>query len=70
MKKIATRVELAFWDLAIPLLSKSEFVRGSVRSVHSVCATKSNWIVPIVLSWLAIALIAAFLLETNIIVAW
>ena len=62
MKQLFKRIELVFWDAVIPLLSESQFVRGSLKEVHDLYTRKNNWFLYMVLSWAALALIIGFIL--------
>jgi len=70
MKRLYSRIELAFWDTVIPLLSESEFVRNSLREVHNLYLTRSNGYLYILLSWACTALIIGFVLGRSRIFLW
>jgi hypothetical protein len=62
MKELFKQIELAFWNAIIPLLSESQFVRGSLKEVHDLYTGKNNWVLYLVISWAALALIIGFIL--------
>ena len=70
MRQLFIRLELAFWDMAIPLLSESDLVRGSVRGVHTICTRKNNWIFMLLMFWAAVALFGGFLLGRAHVIIW
>jgi hypothetical protein len=70
MKRLFKRIELAFWDAIIPLLSESQFVRGSLKEVHDLYTGKNNWFLYLVISWAAVALIIGFILGHTRILFW
>jgi hypothetical protein len=62
MKRLYKRFELAFWNAVIPLLSESQFVRGSLREVHDLYNRKNYWFLYLVISWAGLALIIGFII--------
>jgi hypothetical protein len=70
MGEFIKRLELAFWDMVIPLLSESEFIRGSVRGVYTICSRKNYWILLLLMFWASVALIGGFLLGHAHVIIW
>jgi hypothetical protein len=62
MKQVFKRIELTFWDAVIPLLSESQFVRGSLKEVHDLYLRKNNGFLYLFISWAALALVIGFVL--------
>ena len=62
MNRLYKRIELAFWDAVIPILSESQFVRGSLKEVHNLYSGKNNWLLYLVISWAGVALVIGFIL--------
>ncbi len=62
MKRLYRRIELAFWDVIIPLLSESQFVRSSLQEVHNIYIGKNNIYLVLIFSWGAIALLVGYIL--------
>ena len=65
MKKLHHWIELAFWNAVIPLLSESALVRGSLREVHHLYTSRNNWLLYLILSWAAMALVIGFILGRS-----
>lgn len=70
MKKFANRIELAFWDMAIPLLTESDFVKVSVRGVHNIYKSANSWLLPVLFLWAALSLLAIFAISSAGIINW
>jgi hypothetical protein len=62
MKKIYKQLELAFWNAVIPLLSESQFVRGSLKEVHDLYAGMNSRMLYLIVFGAGLALVAGFIL--------
>lgn len=62
MSQIINRIELSFWDMTIPLLSDSFFVRSSVKKAYELFRQKMVLGSLYILSWGGIGLITGYLL--------
>ena len=62
MSQLINKIEISFWDVTIPLLSESSFVRSSLKKLYQVSQRKLVMGSFYVLTWGGIGLITGFAL--------
>ncbi len=62
MTHLINKIELSFWDVTIPLLSQSAFVRKSLQNAYTIVQRKLLWGSIFVFSWGALGLVTGFTL--------
>ncbi len=62
-KNILNRAELSFWDVTIPLMTRSALVRRCFRGIYSATHSgKFTWIPAMIVTWAGFGLLAGFVL--------
>ncbi|HEX7433380.1 MAG TPA: hypothetical protein VF326_06960 [Anaerolineaceae bacterium] len=62
MSQLINKIEISFWDITIPLLSESSFVRSSLKRVYQISQRKLIWGSFYVFTWGGIGLVTGIAL--------
>ena len=62
MSQLINKIEISFWDITIPLLSESSFVRSSLKKVYQISQRKLIWGSCYILTWGGIGLVTGIAL--------